>query len=91
MADSADRNKRIEIDSKRGIVSVQRMKALFCDECINEILTANENTPLPELVLYDGETGDFYPAVNGGEYQLGGCQVEILYQENGCYEITAAS
>mgnify|MGYP005757928469 CR=1 FL=1 len=90
VTNSADRNKCIEIDSKRGIVSVQRMKALFCDDCINKILTANENTPLPELVFYDGETEDFYPVVNGEEYQLGGCQVKILYQEDGCYEITAA-
>ena len=91
VADFAQKSKRAEIDSKRGIVSVQRMKTLFCDDCICEILEINENTPLPELILFSGEMGKFYPVVNGGDYRFGGCQVEILYQESGCYELTAVS
>lgn len=91
VTDYKEEMKIAEIDSKRGIVSVQRMKKLFCEECIHKILEANENTPLPELILYNGEQEAFYPIINGESYQCGDYEVDIIYSESGYYELRVAS
>lgn len=77
----------IELRRKRGIVSIQKMKALFCDTCIRNILTATENAPIGEFVIFDSEEKAFHPvddeiAVRIGDYQI------VTTEISGQYKIT---
>lgn len=75
------------LDSERGIVSVHRMKTLFCDTCIRKILEINEEVLEPELILYNGVGNEFYPIENGETYQCGEYEVRVIYNEQGKYEL----
>lgn len=90
-ADSNNGTGTAVIDSGRGIVSVQRMKGLFCDECIRSILEVNENMLEPELVLYNAADKEFYPIESGNTYQCGDYKVNITYNEQGEYELSISS
>lgn len=68
-----------------GVVSVHKMKGLFCDECIRKILTAVENEQAGEAVIYDAQAKEFYP-VSEGPLQIGEYELEICY-EQGDYKI----
>ncbi len=50
-----------EIERENGIVSIHRMKKLFCDDCIKAMLDTVENQPIVKLVIYDTEKNIFYP------------------------------
>ena len=73
------------IDRGRGIVSAQKMKTHFCDDCIREILTIVEDEFIDEAVIYDAEEKTFYP-VTEGDLQIGDYAFHICY-EDGSYEI----
>lgn len=75
------------INGKRGIVSVHRMKMLFCDDCIYRILQVNENVLEPELILYNGAENEFYPIEGGATYLCGEYEVQVSYGEQGEYEL----
>lgn len=45
----------VSLDRGRGIVSFHKMKPLFCDDCIQDILNTVENELVDEAVLYDTE------------------------------------
>jgi hypothetical protein len=75
-----------EIDYGGGIVSVHRMKTLFCDDCIRSILNAVEHQPVMEFVLFDTKEEVFYPIDSGTTVQIGNYRLEIEYK-NGDYEI----
>lgn len=74
------------LERGRGIVSIQRMKALFCDDCINQIITATDYGLMPEFVLMDGATKTFYP-VEEGELQMGDYNLDIIYSSSS-YDIS---
>ena len=76
----------IDLERGRGIVSIQRMKALFCDDCINQIITATDYGLMPEFVLMDGATKTFYP-VEEGELQMGDYNLDIIYSSSS-YDIS---
>lgn len=61
-----------------GIVSVQRMKALFCDDCISRMLNAVENCCVGEFVILDKEERIFYPVDDGATLQIGDYTLEIV-------------
>lgn len=73
------------LERGRGIVSVQRMKALYCDDCIRDILTAVEDGFMPEFVIFAGKTKEFYP-IETGSLQVGNYSLKIVYEDHG-YEI----
>lgn len=75
----------VSIDRGRGIVSVQKMKSRFCDNCIEKILDAVEDSLMDEAVIYDAEERKFYP-VEEGELQIGDYLFSIMY-ESGGYKI----
>lgn len=60
-----------EIYRGRKIVSVQRMKAVFCDECIWKIMDAIEESSMDEVVLFDAKKKRFYPIEDGTVVQIG--------------------
>lgn len=51
----------VTLDSGRGIVSAQKMKTHFCDDCIQKILSVLEDENIDEIVLYDTMEKKFYP------------------------------
>lgn len=81
----------VTVRRERGIVSVQRMKSLFCDDCIREILKTVEHNLVEEVVIFDAEQKKFYPVEDGmvviGDYTLqieydhGDYEIEIQYTE----------
>lgn len=75
----------VTVQRGRGIVSVQRMKSLFCDDCIREILETVENQLVEEFVIFDAEGQKFY-AVDDGSVQIGDYELQVEYDE-GDYEI----
>lgn len=77
-----------EIQRGRGIVSGQRMKKLFCDTCIQEMLYTMKNQLVEEVLICDLEEKKFYP-VEEGTLQIGSYELEILYH-NGDYAIEIA-
>lgn len=74
------------VQSERGIVSVQRMKSLFCDECIYKILNAGKSKLVEEVVIFDADKRLFYP-VNEGTVKIGNYDLEIEYGSYGNYDI----
>ncbi len=51
----------VEIERGNGIVSIHRMKKLFCDDCIEDILKTVESRAVEEIVICDTEKDIFYP------------------------------
>ena len=75
-----------EIERGNGIVSVHRIKTLFCDDCIRDVLNAVKNQSIGELAVYDTEKNIFYPVEDGTEVLIGDYTLEIKYKDSG-YEI----
>lgn len=75
-----------EICRGRGIVSVHRMKSLFCDDCIREILNTVKNQLVEEFVIFDTEQKIFYPIDSETQVQIGGYNLEAEF-EDGDYKI----
>lgn len=73
------------VQRERGIVSVQRMKSLFCDDCISKMLEAVKNQLVEEFVIFDAGQKKFYP-VEDGEMRIGNYTLQIGYDVGG-YEI----
>lgn len=69
------------ISGGSGAVSLRRMKALFCDDCIRGILNAVEGQRIQNAVLYDSGKGDFYPVVAGEELRIGDLVLKISAEE----------
>ena len=79
-----------ELYRERGIVSVHRMKTLFCENCIEEMLGAVSGQAVGEFVMFDSLEKAFYPVgecmtVQAGDYILEtvlgerGYRIEIRY------------
>ena len=83
-------NGSAEIERGNGIVSIHRMKKLFCDDCIEAMLDTVENQPIGELVICDTERNVFYPIEDESKAQIGDYVLEIEYKDSG-YEIDVKS
>ena len=79
-----------EIERGNGIVSIYKMKKLFCDDCIKAMLDTVENQPIGELVIRDTEEDVFYAVEDEGKAQIGDYALEIKYKDSG-YEIAVKS
>ena len=77
----------IELRRKRGIVSIHRMKALFCDNCIHNILTATEDATVGEFVIFDSGRKKFYPVDDEIEVRIGDYNI-VTTEISGTYKIT---
>lgn len=76
----------VEIERGNGIVSIHRMKKLFCDDCIKDILKTVENQAVGVIVICDTEKDIFYPVEDGGEVRIGDYKLKTEYKNSG-YEI----
>ena len=70
------------IDRGRGIVSVHRMKALFCDDCIRDILNTVKHQLIEEFFIFDTEKRAFYPIDDGTTLQIGDYRLDIEYADS---------
>ena len=70
------------IDRGRGIVSVHRMKAQFCDDCIRDILNTVEHQLIEEFFIFDTEKRTFYPIDDGTTLQIGDYRLDIEYKDS---------
>ncbi len=61
------------------IISAQKMKSVFCDNCIMKILNTIDGQPLEEVVLFDAEQKNFYPIEYGTAVQIGNQEMTISY------------
>lgn len=69
------------IDRSRGIVSLHKMKAQFCDDCIREILDVSDNEGMNEAVIYDAEEKTFFPIING-DLEIGDYSFHTAYEDS---------
>ena len=69
----------------RGIVSIHRMKGLFCDGCIDKILAAVDNNLMPEYVLFDPANMVYY-SISEGTQAIGNYTLTTTYNSKD-YEI----
>ena len=70
------------MDRGRGIVSVHRMKAQFCDDCIRDILNTVEHQLIEEFFIFDTEKRTFYPIDDGTTLQIGDYRLDIEYKDS---------
>lgn len=75
------------VQSERGIVSVQRMKSLFCDECIHKILNTVKNELVEEVVIFNADNKLFYP-LSEGTVKIGSYALETEFGSYGNYNIS---
>lgn len=73
---------------ERRIVSAQKMKGRFCDDCIRKILNATMESQVQEACIYDAVEMAFYP-IEEGELQIGDYHLLVEY-DMGNYEIEIA-
>lgn len=66
----------------RGVVSIHRMKGLFCDDCIDKILATVDNSVMPEYVLLDPANMTYYSIMEGTQ-TIGSDTLTITYGDNG--------
>lgn len=85
--DSGTPASKVSVSSKRGIISVQRMKQNICDSCIEKILDVNGSSAYPEFVLYDNVSKKYYPLEKETAYQIGDHQVDMYYERTGEFRI----
>lgn len=68
------------VDDGRGIVSVHKMKSLFCDDCIRKILELTDGEYIRTAVIYDAETQEFYPIADG-DMEIGDYSFHTYYED----------
>lgn len=79
-----------EIERGNGIVSIHRMKKLFCDDCIKAMLDTVENQLIGEVVICDTKKNAFYPLEDESKVRIGDYALETEYKD-GDYEIAVKS
>ena len=75
-----------EIYRGRRIVSAHKMKSVFCDDCIREILNTIDGQLVEEVVLFDAEQKAFYPVKDEETLQIGSYGLAVSY-DSGDYRI----
>lgn len=69
----------VEIKRGRRIVSAHKMKSVFCDDCIREILNTIDGQLVEEVVLFDAEQKAFYPVKDKETLQIGSYELAVSY------------
>lgn len=77
----------VDLKRGRGIVSIHRMKQLFCDECIKNILHTVEGQTTEEIVIFDAAEKMFYPIDDGAKARIGDYIIKNKYKDRD-YKIT---
>jgi len=67
------------LTQEQDIVSIHRMKTIFCDDCIDKILTTINNQLITSFVFFSTENNTFYPITNNQKIQSAGCNITTSY------------
>lgn len=70
----------------RRIVSAQKMKSVFCDDCIRKILDTIDGQLLDEVVFFDAQKRAFYPVEDESTLLIGDYELESTY-DGGDYKV----
>lgn len=70
-----------EIYRGERIISAQKMKSVFCDDCIRKILNTIDGQLLEEVVLFDAEQKTFYPVEDETVLLIGNYELTISYDQ----------
>lgn len=76
----------INLYCERGIVSVHKMKNLFCDDCIREILNTMKDQLVEEFVIFDAKKKVFYSVDDETVLQIGNYELKSVFKDKN-YEI----
>lgn len=80
-----DGTAEVTFSRQRGIVSVQKMKSVFCDNCIKKILQISDDVLVNEAVLYDAADNQIYP-ISEGTIHIGDYELQTTF-DSGDYKI----
>jgi len=72
-------NGHAQIYRGRRIISAHKMKSVFCDDCIRDILNTIDGQLLKEVILFDAEQKAFYPVEDGETLQIGSYKLAVSY------------
>lgn len=79
-----------EIERGNGIVSIHKMKKIFCDDCIENILKIIKNQVMNRFIILDTEKHIFYPVEDKRKVQIGNYILKIK-SENDDYVVEIES
>lgn len=80
-----DGTAEVTFSRQRGIVSVQKMKSVFCDDCIKKILQISDDVLVNEAVIYDAADNQIYP-ISEGTIHIGDYELQTTF-DSGDYKI----
>lgn len=80
--DMKDREGSAKLNRGNRIISVHRMKNLFCDDCIEQILNTVEGHLVEEVIIFDSEEKKFYPIEDDMIIRIGEYSLETEYKES---------
>lgn len=74
----------VNINQKEDIVSLHKMKTIFCDDCIDKILAAIDGQYITSFVIFMPQEQAFYPICEDTEISLENIALEVYFdKENG--------
>ena len=76
-----DNNCTVHINQEKDIVSIHRLKATFCDDCIEKILTAIDGQYITSFVIFIPQERAFYPISEDTELQIDNGTLSITYNK----------
>lgn len=59
----------LSLRQERNVVSIHRMKNIFCDDCIDKILSTIDGQTITSFVFFSAGDNAFYPVSDGQEMQ----------------------
>lgn len=86
-----DKKCTVRISQEKDVVSVTRMKTIFCDDCIDKILAAIEYKDITSFVIFLPQEQAFYPISENIEIPLENIATEIYYDKETREMITELS
>ncbi len=76
-----DRSCTVRIDQKQDIVSINKMKTIFCDDCIDKILAAIDGQNITSFVIFVPQEQAFYPICEDTELQIDGGTLSVNFDK----------
>jgi len=76
-----DKSCTAHIKQKQDTVSVHRMKNIFCDDCIDKILTAIDGQYITSFVIFIPQEQAFYPIYEDTELQIGNGTLLVTFDK----------
>jgi len=76
-----DKSCTARIKQKQDTVSVHRMKNIFCDDCIDKILTAIDGQYITSFVIFIPQEQAFYPICEDTELQIGNGTLSVTFDK----------